>query len=380
MSDVDWEKEGLVEGLESAERDARIELLEQLHDDGVELGELRKAVEEERLTLLPVERVIGGDCDMTPKEVAEKAGVDLSLTQRNWQALGLTRLPEDARVLGARDVEAAQQLKNLIDAGLPEDGVLSIARVMGEGMARISDAVLDVAGQAFLNAGESEHDLAVRYADAARYLIPLLQEQLDYVCNLHMREGIRTGYINATERATGKLEGARNVGVAFADLVGFTKLGENLPPEEIGGLAGELADLAADVSQSPVRLVKTIGDAAMLVSEDNEALIEAVLEMVGRADEARDGFPQLRAGVAYGPALSRAGDWYGRPVNVASRVTSVARPGSVLVHADVRDAVEDRFQWSFAGKRKLKGVKGEQSLYRARQRNGSNGDGSGEDD
>ena len=373
-SQVDWKKEGLLEGLDGDDREARVDLLDQLHDDGVGVDELRKAVEEERLTLLPVERVIGSEREYTPKEVGEKAGLDLEIVQGHWQALGLPRLAEDARVLGDRDIEAARQLKNFVDAGLPIDGLLGIARVMGEGMARISDAVLDVAGQAFLKAGESERDVGVRYADAARQLIPLLQEQLDYIFNLHMREGIRTGYLNATERSTGKLEGARQVGVAFADLVGFTKLGEDLPPEEIGSLAGELAELAADVADAPVRLVKTIGDAAMLVSEDNEALIEAALEMVARADDAREGFPQLRAGVACGPALSRAGDWYGRPVNVASRVTGVARPGSVLVHGDVRDACKDRFEWSFAGKKKLKNVKGEQPLFRARRRDGSDSD------
>jgi adenylate cyclase len=101
---------------------------------------------------------------------------------------------------------------------------------------------------------------------------------------------------------------------------------------------------------------------------------------VACADKAREGFPQLRAGIARGPALNRAGDWYGRPVNVASRVTSVARPGSVLVHGDMQDGMKDSFDWSFAGRRKLKGVKGEQSLYRARLRGGSGGsNGSGAD-
>ena len=380
MSDVDWEKEGLLGELEGDEREARIDLLEHLQDDGVELDELKKAVEEDRLVLVPVERVIGGDSEYTPKEVADKAGIDLELVQSNWQALGLPRVPDDARVLGDRDVQAATQLKNFLDAGLPVDGVLGVARVMGEGMARTSDAVLDMAGQALLGEGESERDVGLRYADAAKQLIPLLQEQLDYVFNLHMREGIRTGYINATERATGKLEGAREVGVAFADLVGFTKLGESLEPEDIGGVAGELADMASQVAQGPVKLVKTIGDAAMLVAEkDNEALVDAVIELVARADEAGEGFPQLRAGVACGAALNRAGDWYGRPVNVASRVTSVARPGSVLVHGDVRDGLKESFDWSFIGKRKLKGVKGEQPLFRARRRNGSNGSSSHDD-
>lgn len=368
MSEADWEKEGLLDGIGDGEaRQARVDLLEQLQDAGVQMDELRKAVNEDRLALLPVERVIGGECAYTPRDVAEEVGLEVDLLRAQWQALGLPRPDDDDKVLGDRDVEAARQLKAFIDAGLPEDGILGVARVMGEGMARTAAAVLDLAGQAFLEPGDSERDLGLRYADAARQLIPMMEEQLDYVINLHMREGIRSDVIGATERATGKIPGSKEVAVCFADLVDFTKLGENLPPEEIGGVAGELAEMAAEVAQSPVKLVKTIGDAAMLVADDEEALVLAALELVARADEAREGFPQLRAGVASGAALNRGGDWYGRPVNVASRVTSVARPGSVLVTKDVREAAADAFEFSFAGRRKLKGVKGELPLYRARQ-------------
>ena len=131
--------------------------------------------------------------------------------------------------------------------------------------------------------------------------------------------------------------------------------------------------MAADVAEGSVRLVKTIGDAAMLVASENDALIDASLELVARANERSDGFPQLRAGIACGQAVSRAGDWYGRPVNVASRVTSIARPGSVVVTGEARDGLDDSFDWSFIGKRKLKGVKGEVPLFRAR-RAGEGGD------
>jgi adenylate cyclase len=375
---VDWEKEGLLKGLEGEAREAREELLDQLHGADVDVDELRKAVDEDRLALLPVEIELGGERALTQEDVAKKADVPVDFLLEQRRALGLPQVPEDEKAFGKEDVEAAKQLKDFIDAGLPAEGILAVSRVMGEGMARTVDAVLDIAGQAFLKQGDNERDLGLRYAEAAKQLIPIMEEQLDYVFNLHMREGIRSDVIGATERATGKIPGSKEVVVCFADLVDFTKLGENLPPEEIGGVAGELADMAADVASGDVKLVKTIGDAAMLVSPDDEAMVDAAIELVARADEAREGFPQLRAGVARGDALNRGGDWYGRPVNVASRVTSVARPGSVLVTESVREAAEDAFAFSRAGKRKLKGVKGEVALYRVRRKNGSNG--SGDDD
>ena len=105
----------------------------------------------------------------------------------------------------------------------------------------------------------------------------------------------------------------------------------------------------------------------MFVSTDPVPLLRAVLELVAAAEKFDD-FPQVRVGVASGRAVSRAGDWFGSPVNVASRVTGVARPGAVLVAESARDAIgsAEGFSWSFAGARHLKGVKGEVKLYRAR--------------
>ena len=106
----------------------------------------------------------------------------------------------------------------------------------------------------------------------------------------------------------------------------------------------------------------------MLVSPDPGRLLDAALtliDVVGADEE----IPPLRVGVAFGPAVSRAGDWFGGTVNLASRVTSAARPGSVLVAEALHDhlADDDRFVWSLAGPRRLKGIKGEVRLYRARR-------------
>jgi adenylate cyclase len=185
---------------------------------------------------------------------------------------------------------------------------------------------------------------------------------------LQLRHSMETEAVNASERAAGTpMPGAREVTVAFADLVGFTRLGEAVPPEDLEQLASRLGELARDVAAPPVRLIKTIGDAVMLVSPEPVALLDAMLDLVKAAE--KEGLPQLRVGVASGSAVSRAGDWFGSPVNVANRVTNAARPGSVLVAQSARDAVGDAdgFVWSFAGARHLKGVKGETKLFRARR-------------
>ena len=105
----------------------------------------------------------------------------------------------------------------------------------------------------------------------------------------------------------------------------------------------------------------------MIVGPDTAGVLDAALELVERAAEEGGDFPILRAGVAAGEALAQGGDWYGAPVNLASRITDRARPGSVLASAEVQKELEERYRWSFAGGKRLKGIDGEVKLYRARR-------------
>jgi adenylate cyclase len=109
-----------------------------------------------------------------------------------------------------------------------------------------------------------------------------------------------------------------------------------------------------------------IGDAAMLVSPEPRAGLEAALRLIRAAEEEGDQFPFLRAGIAFGPTLSQAGDFYGRTVNLASRITGVARPGSVVVDAAVKEAAGEGFAYTYIGERRLKGIDSKVKLFRAR--------------
>ncbi len=122
-----------------------------------------------------------------------------------------------------------------------------------------------------------------------------------------------------------------------------------------------------------MRLVKTIGDAAMLVSPDPLPLLNAATALLGAA-ASDDLLPELRAGIALGPALHRFGDWYGAPVNLADRITEVARPGSILTIKSVRDACQQHYRFSHAGKQKFKGLRQPVALYRARPLNADSAD------
>jgi adenylate cyclase len=298
--------------------------------------------------------------------VAKKTDLDAELLLEHRRALGLPSAADEPTFTDD-DVEAAKHLKQFLDAGLPSEEVIEVTRVVGEGMSRVAAAVAALVARTMLSAGDTERDLGMKLAEAAEVLGPVMGRELEYTFRLHLREIVRNEMVTRAERFSGALPDSQTVNVCFADLVGFTKLGEQLPPEEIGRVAGRLSQLAADVVEPPVRLVKTIGDAAMLVSPETEPLIHTSITLVRAADDAEEDFPQLRSGVARGEAIARGGDWYGRPVNVASRVCSLARPGSVLCTEGVHDEAEGEFRWSFAGKRRLKGVKEPVPLFRARR-------------
>jgi adenylate cyclase len=205
-------------------------------------------------------------------------------------------------------------------------------------------------------------------AEVAPLLGPLIQDML----RTQLIHAMQEEEVSSTERLAGRpLPGSGQVSVAFADLVGFTSLGEELPPEDLERLSHRLADLARDLAQPPVRFIKTIGDAVMLVSAEPVPLLEMVLDLVKAAD-VDEALPRLKAGMATGMAVSRAGDWFGNPVNQASRVTGVARPGAVLLAESAREAVGDPtgFTWSFAGARRLKGIRDEVRLFRVRRAGG----------
>lgn len=370
---VDFEAEGLLDGLSGKAREARLGLLEDLAEDGVPLEELKRAVEEDRLVLLPVERVFEeGTERYTAQEIAACAGLEHDFLVRLMRALGAPIPADEERVYGEADLEAAKRAKLFLDAGLPEDGVLDTSRIIGISMANLADANRDLVGEVFTEPGVDERELAQRYAAAAQTMSPLLGETLLHAYRIHLREAIRQAVISEAELAEGRLSGSDEVTIAFADLVGFTRLGESLEIEQIGELTGRLFTLASEAARPPVRLVKMIGDAAMFSSRETVPLLDSVVGLVDAAGN--EELPSLRAGVAHGQALSRGGDWYGRPVNLAARITGFARPDTVVVAQDVMDAVESAdendFRFSFAGRRRFKGIEGEVPVHRVRRAEG----------
>ena len=202
--------------------------------------------------------------------------------------------------------------------------------MLGQGMARYAEATRALVARTFIEPGLDEYELAHRYRAVAEQLMPLAGPWLEHVFALHLQQVLRSDALTQEQRRAGKLDDTQEAVIAFADLVGFTELGESVPVEELGSVAGRLSRLAGDACEPPVRIVKLIGDAVMLVSPEPAPMLDVTLRLVEMAAE-DEAFPPLRAGIACGQAVHRWGDWFGTPVNLASRLTTRARPSTVLV-------------------------------------------------
>ena len=356
---------GLLDGLEGQPRAERAELIEWLLGAGFTVEHIRS---EFAPMLMPAGRVVGDDgVYVSTRQICEDTGIDVELLEAMQRALGLPRVDDpDAPVHLRADAEAAAQAQMFVDVGFTREQLIAVARVLGHGMAQAAEVMRQVVLEAVIEPGATELQIAKAYGELVQRASPLLGPLAEGVLRLQLRHGLETEAVSVAERAAGQLPGAREVTVCFADLVDFTRLGEAVPPEELENLANRLSGLARDAAAPPVQFIKTIGDAVMFVSSEPAALLRVALDLLASAE--KEGLPQLRVGLAAGAAVRRAGDWFGSPVNLASRVTSAARPGTVLVAESAHEAIgeTDEITWSFAGARHIKGIKGEVKLFRAR--------------
>jgi adenylate cyclase len=366
VTEGDFAKAGLLDGLEGPERAARVKLLQRLHEGGCTLEQLREGVGAGRLQLLAVERLLERQRVHTMREAEQTAPFPPGFVARNHRAIGLPLPDPDEPVYDDEQVENLTTLLAMMQAGLPEDDLHLLGRILGQSLRRTAEAIVDVLSRALAQSGDTESDVALRLADFAEAMLPLLPRLTGSVMRLHLLDVVQSEAVEGAESDAGGVAGARDVAVAFADLAGFTALSEEVGIEELGRVAGRFEALISDIAEPPVRLVKVLGDGAMLVSQDADALVLAMVDLV-QAAAATEELPPAHAGVAHGPALHSAGDWFGRTVNVAARLCAAAPPGSVIATLQVREAADGRVEWEDAGAFALRGISEPVSALRARR-------------
>ncbi|MFD9940202.1 adenylate cyclase regulatory domain-containing protein [Nonomuraea sp. NPDC059023] len=281
-----------------------------------------------RPTAEEIERLlVGTPARYTRAEVAAKSGVSQELAERIWRALGFATLSDDAVAFSDADVAALGRVRTMLDSGLlDEQTVLRMTRALGRTTARLAQWQAEIMVGAMLpqDAEASDSELAA-VLETAQNLLPDFEYVLVHVWRAQLAAaGTRmlalADISEETERAK------VNIAVGFADLVSFTRRARDLDERQLAALVEGFEARAADVvAAHGARLVKTLGDEVLFSAPSAGVAARIALELA-EADE-------LRIGLAYGPVLQMMGDVFGTTVNLAARLTAIARPGTIVVDA-----------------------------------------------
>jgi adenylate cyclase len=280
--------------------------------------------------------LLGGGRQYTRAEVAELSGVPAERATDLWRALGFATQGDDAAVYTDGDVQALRLTNQLIQNGILDPALAtSTARMIGQHMSRLAESQVHMLRDVLAanpELGADERQLA----RLVEHLTPELETLQNYVWRRHL-----AAYAGRVLAAPDEEIDERRQVVGFADMVGFTSLTRRASENELVSVVEGFEALAAEVvAENHGQVVKMLGDEVLFVADSPTDGAEIALTLIARA-EREDGVPSLRAGLAYGRVLSRFGDVYGSVVNIASRLTSVARPGTVLVDLEMSEALKD---------------------------------------
>jgi adenylate cyclase len=280
------------------------------------------------------ELVLGAPRRYTMQDVLAEADIPDEQAHALWRSLGFTEVPEDEVMFTDRDLEAVELLSRLIDAGvLTPDVCHAVARAVAQSMSRLAEWQVGTIRQ--LIAGEGADPGAESGLRIAGAVLPAMEQLQTYVWRRHL-----AATVSRTLAITGEpTDGTVPLVVGFADMVGFTSATRRRSTEELAEMIERFGSSTADViADGGGRIIKTVGDEVLFVADDiaDGAVIALALQERVRIEPA---LPELRIGLAAGPVLQRYGDVYGEVVNIAARLTSHARPDSVLVDRTVADAL-----------------------------------------
>jgi adenylate cyclase len=280
-----------------------------------------------------VERYLLGEAPtLTRVQVAQQAGVPIEVAQELWRLLGFAQQADDVVAFTQADVHALEHTHDLVKLGiLSPDRQAALVRTWGRSFARLAEWQTTLLTDLAL---ESD-DPVGQITELASEVLPRVESLQNYVWRRHLASaGARLMAGDAAGSNTSRLA------VVFVDIVGFTSRSKEMGDSElvqwIEYFEAECSGLVVDHGG---RVIKNIGDEVLFVAEDVASAAAAALTMTARGSDPDDDFPEVRAGVAYGDVVSRLGDVFGPTVNIASRLTSVARPGSVLIDRGAHDAL-----------------------------------------
>lgn len=294
--------------------------------------------------------LLGEAPSLTREDVQEQTGIPFEAARDVWAAMGFAEVPPGVVAFTRRDVEALKTSAELLALGVIDAPTLLVmARAMGQELARLAEGQLDVFRA--MSGGMDPVEALEVITGTAPDVLPRLDALVLFVWRRQFAAAVQRSLVAVREN------GMPVKAVGFLDLVGFTRSSREWDAAHLERTLERFErDTALRVAAVGGRLVKTLGDGVLFTTDDAADAVGVAVDTV-EAHERDDDLPSVRGGVALGPVLLRLGDVFGEPVNLASRLSDEARPGSVLVDRECGKHLGEGFEQRTLTRRSVRGYR-----------------------
>jgi adenylate cyclase len=366
-----WVRAGLIpqydgEWTPSAVGHARV--VARMRERGHSVAEIRRATEEGRLASGFLEDLFPPEPAQIPiAQAARDTGLESNLIRRLIGGLGISA--DHGASVSEDEMQLLRYVAAVLETGFPLVALLQLVRVYGQAMARVADAEVRLfhlyVHEPLLRSGSAGVETAEQMHALSREVLPLAGPVLDQIHQRYLQHFVEQDVVGHMEAdlSGGAVDlGRMRVAIAFADLTGYTRLTEEEGELTAVDAVERFVEAVENTLPEEARVIKTIGDEAMIVGPDPTALTDWA---VGFQHMYR-GRPLPRIAIHCGVALFRDGDYYGRDVNIASRVAARAGGGEVLVTRPVAEQASPQLELEPIGEVKLKGFTEPTEIFVAR--------------
>jgi adenylate cyclase len=369
-----WVDRGLIPQFDGEWTPAAIgagRVVQRMRTRGHSLTDIKRATEEGRLAYGFLEELFPAAKEtISYRDAARETGLDQALIERVVSGLGVHSEASDT--LSEDELQLLRYVAAVLESGFPMVALMQLVRVYGQAMAQIADAEVRLfhlyVHEPLMRSGLTGVETAEQMHALSREVLPLASPVLDQIHQRYLQHFVEqdvVGHMEADLSGTSINLGRMRVAIAFADLAGYTRLTEEEGELTAVDAVERFVEQVEVTLPDEARVIKTIGDEAMIVGPDPAALTDWAVGFQRLQTER----PLPRIAIHYGVALYRDGDYYGREVNIASRVAARSAGGEVLVTRSVVDyAGLPHLEFERIAEVKLKGFSDPTEVFLARQR------------
>ncbi|AOZ72427.1 hypothetical protein BK816_03250 [Boudabousia tangfeifanii] len=291
-------------------------------------------------------QLLGDGEFLSQSELAARAGTSEADVVDFWRAMGFADVQPDAKIFTSADAEALETCRELIGSHIVDhDTMISLLRAFSYTSDRLALwQVETLVEDQVRRIGKSDLSARKEVLEHINEILPALERAANYAFRRHiyaLLARMERDYVGRriSEPQPDRYPLRRSLG--FVDMVAYTSTSATLSPSGLSTLIRRFEYLARDVITSRgARIVKTIGDAVLYIADDLETATEVVCALVEEFSAAKDLLP-VRASLVEGYVVSRSGDVFGPPVNLASRLVDDAPQGAVCVDMSTAQSIID---------------------------------------